>query len=123
MTAQDDAYPSVGTVFAILLAVPVVVMGLLMALSMLVGGGHGGMGMGTAWMLVMPLLPVGVLTLAYYLFVTARRGGSGTASRRPIDELRAAYARGDLTDAEFETRREELASDDTVHGSGVSADD
>jgi putative membrane protein len=50
------------------------------------------------------------LTL-FLLFVVAgvlllRRGTEGSAADSALEELRLAYARGDLTDEEYETRRE-----------------
>jgi putative membrane protein len=35
-----------------------------------------------------------------------RRGTEGSAADSALEELRLAYARGDLTDEEYETRRE-----------------
>nr|WP_245809964.1 SHOCT domain-containing protein [Halorubrum vacuolatum] len=66
-------------------------------------------GTGVSWMWallsIVPLLLI--LGVGYLLY----RGVRGSETNRPdpaLEALRAAYARGDLTDEEFETRRERL---------------
>jgi len=55
-------------------------------------------------------LPVALLGGVAYLLYRLVAGGSGGApgADPALTELRTAYARGDLTDAEFESRRERL---------------
>ncbi|MFC7020146.1 MULTISPECIES: SHOCT domain-containing protein [Haloarcula] len=81
------------------------------------GGGmwNGGMwnsGTAPGWMLfvglVMPLLFLLLLVGAVYLVYRLLTDDDGSGQDAAIDELRTAYARGDLTDAEYEDRLERL---------------
>jgi len=80
------------------------------------GWGHmwGSDGSAPTWLFalgaVMQLLFLAILVGAVYLGYRAlvRRDG---ANDRAIQELRTAYARGDLSDDEFERRRERLERD------------
>ncbi|MBP2252210.1 putative membrane protein [Halarchaeum solikamskense] len=89
-------------VLAMLLFVPV------MGGSGMYGGGMGGGGMYGGGMggWIGLLVPFGILPVlgyaVYRAFGTAERGDAA------LDELRAAYARGDLTTEEYEERRERL---------------
>lgn len=113
MTSSDESTTGplalgVLLVLFLLLAIPL----LMMATMMLTGGFHGGMsttGMAVApvWGLVMLLVFVLVLVgIGYGLYRSTvdQRPGQDPALR----ELRLAYARGDLSDEEFEKRRETL---------------
>ena len=60
--------------------------------------------------LVMQLLFLGVLVGGGYLTYRAL-AGSERDSDPAVEELRLAYARGDLTDEEYEQRREALERD------------
>jgi putative membrane protein len=110
-----------------LLALAILVLGpmIMMVVAFPVMGMYGGMGMwggghmwgdqagmgGTVWALLMPLFWLVVLLGIGYL-VYRRSAGRHPAGADPaIEELRLAYARGDLTDQEFEDRREALRSD------------
>lgn len=99
--------------FAALLTIPVLMMVVGFPLMQFAGGGHGpGGGMG-AEMLILPAIPLTVLVgVAYYLYTGAAATTSETADAQ--EELRAAYARGDLTEAEFERRRDTLQSTDAT---------
>lgn len=71
-------------------------------------GGYGGSGTGWSWVgFLLQLAVLGVLLGGGYLLIkrTGNRGGSADGA---MAELRRAYARGDLTDEEFERRRERL---------------
>jgi len=57
------------------------------------------------------LIIFGIIYLLYRAIVGLQRGRSNAA----LQELRQAYARGDLTDEEFETRREQLRREEE-HG-------
>lgn len=100
-------------VIAAILLLPVLMMALAMPF-MGAWGGHmytGGMwdGTGATWMwLLMSILPLLVILGIGYLLFNAVRG-SGSQQRDPaLEELRAAYARGDLSDEEFEERKQRL---------------
>ncbi|ELZ09299.1 hypothetical protein C479_10775 [Halovivax asiaticus JCM 14624] len=81
-------------------------------LPSLVGFGHAGMGIGGPGMLLWMatgLLPLLVLLGVGYLLYTVLASDD---EDRAIEELRAAYARGELTDEEFENRYERLTRTD-----------
>jgi len=98
---------------------------LLFGVGMMTGGpmmgdhwGEWGHGAGAEWMFLLGLamqvlflvaLGVGV----YYLVRSLSDGGSRGSTDPALDELRRAYARGDLTDEEYERRRERLEGDET----------
>ena len=96
-------------VLGALLVLPLLTMGSgMMAGGMWGGGMHDGTGPGWVWLAGL-LFQVGVLAtivaLGYYL-VRAITGDGGTDPA--IGELREAYARGDLTDEEYERRLDRL---------------
>lgn len=78
------------------------------------GGGHmwnGGMWNGTGatwpWTLLWLVFLAVIVGIGYLLYRTV--GGSSGADTDPaLEELRVAYARGELSDEEFENRRERL---------------
>lgn len=99
-----------------LIVLPVFFMGFgMMGYGSTMGGmwGSGMWGSGTVpgWMLavgvVAQLLLLAVLVGGGYLIYRSLVG-SADGTGRAVEELRMAYARGDLTDEEFETRREAL---------------
>ncbi|WP_306060844.1 SHOCT domain-containing protein [Natronococcus wangiae] len=114
MATEDSLTRALLIVIATILLLPVLVMALAMPMMGVWGGGHmwnGGAwdGTGATWMwLLMSVIPLLViLGLGYLLYSAVRQ--SGTRETDPaLEELRAAYARGDLTDEEFEERRERL---------------
>ncbi|WP_415378921.1 SHOCT domain-containing protein [Halosimplex sp. TS25] len=65
-----------------------------------------GLGMMLAWLVVL----VGIGYLLYRGLVGGT--GSGALSDPALEELRLAYARGDLSEEEFEERRAKLRSDE-----------
>jgi putative membrane protein len=79
------------------------------------GGSYGGSMMGGGWGLfggamgLWGLLWMGLLIAVplYLAFALARRGRDRNDAR-PLSVLRERYARGDLSDDEFEQRREKL---------------
>ncbi|WP_248897106.1 SHOCT domain-containing protein [Haloplanus halobius] len=78
------------------------------------GGGMWGDGTMPGWMfvvgIVMQLLFLATLVAGGYLLYSAV-AGSERDSDRALEELRLAYARGELTDEEYEQRREALERD------------
>jgi putative membrane protein len=92
---------------ALLVLAPLVMM--LFALPFMGAGmGWGGMaGMGTmgVWGWVGPLMALVVLAVGGYLLYGTV---SGSGSDPALEELRSAYARGEMGDEEFEKRRERL---------------
>jgi len=114
MATNNSLVRTLLIVIAAILILPFLMMAIMMPVMGLWGGGHmwnGGMwnGTGATWMwLIMSIVPLLViLGLGYLLYSALRQQGTeGTDSA--IEELRAAYARGDLTDEEYEKRRERL---------------
>jgi putative membrane protein len=77
----------------------------------MMGGGNWGLfggAMGLWGLLWMGLL-VGV---PLYLVYSLLDRGSGGTDERPLSVLRDRYARGELSDEEFETRRENIEQSD-----------
>ncbi|AWB27604.1 SHOCT domain-containing protein [Halococcoides cellulosivorans] len=68
-------------------------------------GGMGGLGLLGGGMLLWPLVLVGIVLLAVY---AGNRGGRTDGTDRARSELRDRYARGELSDDEFESRRRTL---------------
>ncbi|QCJ45743.1 SHOCT domain-containing protein [Haloprofundus sp. MHR1] len=68
------------------------------------GGGVGAFVVMALWMLV-PLLAV---LGGGYLLLRALGGDGERGGDRALEELRVAYARGELTDEEYESRRQRL---------------
>jgi putative membrane protein len=108
-----DATTVVLLVVGAIVALPMIVMVLGFGGMMGYGGMMGGWTMsGTSgwWPLFGMLVPLlFLLILLGGGYVLARRLVGDRTSRDPaLEELRVAYARGELTDEEFETRRERL---------------
>lgn len=96
---------------AALLILPMFFMGVGPMMGGMWGGHMGGDGTVPAWMvlvgIVMQLLFLVVIAGAGYLVYRALTR-SDDGSDRALEELRLAYARGDLTHDEFEQRKEAL---------------
>lgn len=113
MKTDDGLLRTVLIVLLVILALPLVMMLVMIPTMGLVGWGH--MDAGTMWagggwgvMVLGMLVPLLVLLGLGYLLWRGL-GGTETGSRDPaIAELRQAYARGELSDDEFETRYERL---------------
>lgn len=109
MTSNDRLLRLLLIVVAAVLLVPFLMM---LFMIPVMGFGHmwywNGAG-GSIW----PLLAFGLICLIVifgiiYLLSRAIRGLQGDRSDTALEELRQAYARGDLTDEEFEERRKRL---------------
>jgi putative membrane protein len=100
-------------VLAVVLLFPLLLMAFTMPMMGMMGWWWGGGGMGAApiWVIGMMLLFLLVLLGVGYALYRGL-GGDSTLQRDPaLEELRTAYARGELTDEEFEQRRQRLQSD------------
>jgi len=118
MTASNrvDVTTVLLLVLVALLALPVLAMGMglggMMGYGWMMGTGPGGTG--GLWPFVGLLVPLVLLLIllggGYLLLrrVSEADGGSDPS----MEELRMAYARGDLTGEEFETRRRKLEESD-----------
>ena len=80
------------------------------------GGGmmDSGWGMFGGWSFLWLLLLVGVVALVVSLFSGNERTQDGKQADRAYEELRKQYARGKLSDEEFEKRRRKLQPTTTV---------
>jgi len=105
------------TTTIVLLILGAIILLPLLTMGMGFGGmmGYGGMmgqygGTGGWWPFVGMLVPfIFLLILLGGGYLVLRRMSETQTSRNPaMEELRTAYARGDLTDEEFEARRERL---------------
>jgi len=109
-----------------LVTVVLLVLGVLVVLPLLFMGGWGMMGgtwshdmwgAGTAagWVVVLAVLLrllflAAIVVGAYFLYRALT--GSGGSEDPALEELRLAYARGDLSDEEYEERRDRLERED-----------
>ncbi len=112
MATDDSLARTLLIVIAAILLLPFLMMALMMPLMGAWGWGHMWNGTGTSWMwLLMSIVPLLViLAIGYLLYQSVRRSGEPETDPA-LEELRAAYARGDLSDEEFEARRERLRRD------------
>lgn len=114
MASENDLARVLLGVLAIIVLVPLLMMLFMMPMMGMWSGGHmadGGMwgaGTGTWLWPLMWLVPFVVVAGIGYIVYRAVRRPADRVSDPAIEELRAAYARGDLTDDEFERRRERL---------------
>ena len=123
MVSDDPILRTLLLVLIIILLVPLLLMFFLFPMMGLWAGGHmwdgghmwnGGMwnGTGATWMwlimwLIFLLLVIGIGYLLYRAF----RGPSAQITDSALEELRLSYARGELSDEEYEERRSRLEQD------------
>ena len=113
---DDSLLRIVIVVVAVLLLFPLLMMGTFPMMgmmgwwgpSMTWGSAGPGGGFSPLWGLGMMLLFLVVLVgIGYFLYRSLTQGALST-NDRALEELRIAYARGDLSQEEFEERRESL---------------
>lgn len=101
-----------------LLLLPLLLMGGMMGFGSMMGGlwggGMWGAGQAPGWMVLIGVVVqlaflAGIVGAGYLLYRAL--AGSGSETDQALEELRLAYARGDLTDDEYEQRRETLRRD------------
>lgn len=99
-------------VLAVVVLLPLLTMGLAMpAMGVMGWGWHDGAMTGSWWGLGLSLVWLVVLVGLGYVVYRALVGGTSAERDPALAELRLAYARGDLTDEEFEARRAVLAGE------------
>ena len=98
---SDDVLRGLLLVVALVVLFPLLWMGT----GLFGGGTH----MGGGLFGLIPLLLV--LVFGYLVYVALVDDSSERDADTALDKLRAAYARGDLSDEEFERRRERLRED------------
>lgn len=114
MASEDTFLRTVLIIIAAILLIPVLMMVFMMPMMGIWGWGHawnGGMwnGTGATWMwLVMWGVMIAIVAGLGYLIYRAIRRQPARETDAALEELRLAYARGDLSDEEFEERRERL---------------
>lgn len=117
-TLSNDLLRGIVIIAAVLVLLPMLIMGLMMVTVPMMGtmgGWHGGSVFSPIWNIGMLFVWLGVLLVVGYLLYRGIVGdggiGSATTTDPALEELRLAYARGELSDEEFETRREKLDPD------------
>ncbi|WP_336021686.1 SHOCT domain-containing protein [Halobellus salinisoli] len=101
-------------VLAIIVLFPLLMMVFAMPMMGMMGwwwGGGFGMGISPIWGIGMMLLFLIVLLAIGYFLYRGLVSGQFADGDRALDELRTAYARGDITDEEFERRQQRLQRD------------
>lgn len=109
--SQNDSWLRlILVILAIILLAPMLMMVFAFPImgGWMMGPGYGGQISVWGWgMMLVPLLFV--LGLGYILYRALTRENSGNDAA--LEELRMAYARGDISEEEFESRREQLQSE------------
>ncbi|WP_336037978.1 SHOCT domain-containing protein [Halobacterium yunchengense] len=111
--SDSDLLRVVVVLLAAFVLLPALAMALFVPMAGTMGwmsGGHVGAARSPLW-LAMPLFwVVLVAALGYLAYRAVAGGGSDRGEDRDpaLEELRSAYARGDITDEEYERRRERL---------------
>lgn len=106
MTRDDSGIRAIATVIAVLFAIPVLMMSVMVLLGLSGVGqmpGHAG-----SWQMLLPVIPLLIFGSAVYVLYTGIGEESERETDQALDELHAAYARGDLSETEFENRRSRL---------------
>lgn len=112
MTQNDSLLRTVLLVLLALLLLPVLMMLVMVPMMGAAGWSHmwgnGAWNGAGAWLMLMMIVPL--LILAGLGYVVYRSAVSSTEQQTDdaLEELRRAYARGDISDEEFERRREKL---------------
>ncbi|WP_255171540.1 SHOCT domain-containing protein [Natrononativus amylolyticus] len=117
MSTEDAVVRTVLIVVAVILLLPLLMMLFMLPMLGVFGWGHmwnGGTpnGMGGWWLLlVLWLLTLAVLLGGGYALYRSSAGRPDREGDPALEELRLAYARGDLSDEEFDERRARLERD------------
>ncbi|USZ72266.1 SHOCT domain-containing protein [Natronosalvus halobius] len=116
MATDDSLVRTILIVIAAFLILPFLMMVVMMPMMGLWGWDHMWTGStwdgtGATWMwLLMSVVPLLVILGFGYLLYSVIRQSSTQQSDTALLELRTAYARGDISNEEFEERRERLQS-------------
>ncbi len=110
---SDDVLRAILIVLAVIVLFPLLMMILVMPMMGMMGwwwGGEMAGGLSPLWGVGMVLVWLVVLVGIGYLLYRGLVGhvGSSVTNDRALEELRMAYARGDLSEEEFEERRANL---------------
>lgn len=116
-TAGVGAVRTVAILLGILLLLPVLHMAVMMPVMGMTGmmdGGHhqmGATGMSPFWGIAMMVLSLLVVVGLVYVGYRLLTQGTGFTEDPAVEELRLAFARGDIPEEEYEERREALKQD------------
>lgn len=113
MSQTETLTRTVLLVLLALVAIPLVMMVVMMPMMGWFGWGHMSAWMwdgsgGWVGMLLVMVIPLVIILGAGYLIYQSLTAVDTETEDAAITELRQAYARGDISDEEFETRRERL---------------
>lgn len=111
MSNQRTSDDTIKLVLAIIVLGPMLMMIAFPLMGMWGGGMMGGYGMyggSSLWGIGMSLVWLVVLVGGGYLVYRWLSGSGSIGSDRALEELRVAYARGDISEEEYEQRRSKL---------------
>jgi putative membrane protein len=117
MASENEVLRILLVIVAVIVLVPILMMAFMMPMmgmwgwSHMADGGTWGNAGGTWTLLLMWFVMFAVVASIGYLIYRAVRRSADSVSDAALEELRVAYARGDLSDDEFEERRERLRRD------------
>ena len=116
MASNDSVIQVILIVIALILLLPVLMMAFAWPMMGMWDGGHmwgwEGEPVSIWGMMLMWLVPLAVLLAVGYLLYRGIVRSEAQSGDSALEELRLAYARGDLTDEEFETRRTRLRDEE-----------
>lgn len=111
MATQNNADSTIKIVLLVLAAIvlaPVLMMVLAVPIFGMWSGTMGGVGGSPIWGVGMSLVWLVVLVGIGYVVYRGAVGRGSAATDSALEELRLAYARGEITEEEFEARRAKL---------------
>ena len=116
MASNDSVIQVILIVIALILLLPVLMMAFAWPMMGMWDGGHRWGWEGepvSVWiMMLLWLVPLAVILAVGYLLYRGFVRSKAQSGDPALEELRLAYARGDLTDEEFEARRTRLRDEE-----------
>lgn len=107
MTTDNSIVETILLVIGVLIAIHLVVMAVMVPMAGIAGWGHMSGGTGGWGIFLWSVIPLLILGGGLYILYANSSAGAKTTDTA-LEALRTAYARGDLSDEEFEIRRETL---------------
>lgn len=114
MSTNDSLVRTLLIIIAVVVLLPVLMMAVMMPMMGIWGGSHmwnGGMwnGTGATWMwFLMWVVGLAIIVGVGYLLYRGVQSPASAKTDPAIEELRTAYARGEISDEEFAERRNRL---------------